>query len=63
MKTLKCIVSVLLGAFLGLLASCVHRGTKTNPVTPDAKVSHDQAKTNAPPTKTENLPIRRPILE
>ena len=63
MKKLKCIVAIIVGGLLGLIASCGRSDKKAGPapVTPDSATN----KTNQieAPKKGEELPVRRPVME
>lgn len=59
MKTIKCIISVLLGLGLGLLSACVGQ----RPVQKPPPQTNTNTNTNSIPGKQEDLPVRRPMLE
>lgn len=62
MKKLKCIVSIMLGGLLGLIASCAHTNKRAAaPATPESATN--KTDTVETPKKGEELPVRRPILE
>lgn len=68
MKTIKCILSVVIGAGLGLIsACCAHRAGPTSSGTHSVTGSQTNLSsgpsTNALPPKQENLPVRKPTLE
>jgi hypothetical protein len=72
MKTIKCIISVIVGAGLGLISACCgHRAgpapsstpTGTSTATGSQTNVSSAPKSNALPANQENLPVRKPTLE
>ncbi|MBT3294102.1 MAG: hypothetical protein HN919_19415 [Verrucomicrobia bacterium] len=64
MRKLKCVVSILIGSLLGLVASCSTRPKPPpEPEPPADKEVTSAEETPEPPKKQEELPVRRPMLE
>jgi len=65
MKTIKCVLSVIMGFFLGLLSSCGRNAPEKKKPEEPSTVPGTEKKEKEPdkPKKGEELPIRKPILE
>ena len=67
MKTIKCLLAVVIGTILGLFPSCSPKKEplpkQDEPQKEQAQEETTEAKQSQPPKKEEDLPVRRPILE
>jgi hypothetical protein len=64
MRKVKCIVSILIGLLLGLVAACTTKHKPPHAPEPPADEQAVDAKKNPElPEKEKELPVRRPMLE